>query len=337
MMAVAAELAPVVGVSQACRVLGVCRSTLYRRRGPRPAKAPKPRPPSPRALSPAERQEVLNLLHSERFCDAAPAEVVATLLDEGVYLCSVRTMYRLLRERGEARERREQLRHPHYLRPELLATGPNELWSWDISKLLGPERWTYYYLYVILDVFSRYVPGWMVAHRETAALAKRLIAETVAKQGIPRDTLTVHADRGSSMTSQPVALLLADLGVRKSHSRPHNSNDNPYSEAHFKTMKYRPEFPRRFGSIEDARAFCVEFFGWYNTRHRHSGIGMMTPEAVHYAWAQELHVFRAEVLGGAYTAHPERFVKGRPRPWPLPKAAWINRPTIQTTMKEVRH
>lgn len=335
MIAAAEELSPTVGVSRACAVLGVPRATLYRRRRPRPPGESRPRPPSPRALSPAERQEVLEVLHSEWFWDVAPAEVVATLLDEGVYLASVRTMYRLLAERGESRERRDQLRHPHYPRPELLATGPNELWSWDITKLLGPQKWTYYYLYVILDVFSRYVPGWMVAHREAAALAKRLIAETVRSQGISRDTLTVHADRGSSMTSKPVALLLADLGVRKSHSRPHNSNDNPYSEAQFKTLKYRPTFPGRFGSIEDARAHCQEFFDWYNRHHRHSGIGMMTPEAVHYGRAEEIYAFRAEVLEAACEAHPERFVKGPPRPWQLPKAAWINRPKIHTTTKEV--
>lgn len=329
------ELAPMVGTARACEVLGVSRSTLYRRRRPRPPREPRRRRSSPRALSPAERQQTLEVLHSSRFCDVAPAEVVATLLDEGVYLASERTMYRLLEAHGETRERRNQLRHPHYPRPELLATCPNQLWSWDITKLLGPAKWTYYYLYVILDVYSRYVPGWMVAHRETAALARRLIQETVAKQQIPPDTLTVHADRGSSMTSKPVALLLADLGVAKSHSRPHVSNDNPYSESQFKTLKYRPAFPRRFGSIEDARAFCQEFFSWYNIAHRHSGIGMMTPEAVHYRHADQLYQFRAEVLQAAYQARPERFVKGTPRPWPLPTAAWINRPTIHTTTKEV--
>lgn len=275
------------------------------------------------------------MLHSERFCDASPATVVATLLDEGTCLCSVRTMYRLLEENGEVRERRNQLQHPAHPRPELLATGPNELWSWDITKLLGPAKWTYYSLYVILDVFSRYVTGWMVAHLESAALAKRLIEETIAKHDIAPGELTIHADRGSSMTSKPVALLLADLGVTRTHSRPHVSNDNHYSEAQVKTLKYQPTFPARFGSIEDARAFCREFFCWYNTCHRHSGIAYMTPEAVHYGWVQEIQGVRAEALAAAYAAHPERFVKGAPRPWPLPTAAWINRPQIQTTTKEV--
>lgn len=335
MIAAADELAPAVGVARACRVLGVSRASLYRRRRPRPVAEKGERPASPRALSEAERAEVLGVLHSERFCDASPATVVATLLDEGTYLCSVRTMYRLLEENGEVRERRNQLQHPAHPRPELLATGPNELWSWDITKLLGPAKWTYYSLYVILDVFSRYVTGWMVAHRESAALAKRLIEETIAKQDIAPGELTIHADRGSSMTSKPVALLLADLGVTRTHSRPHVSNDNPYSEAQVKTLKYRPTFPARFGSIEDARAFCREFFCWYNTCHRHSGIAYMTPEAVHYGWVQEIQGVRAEALAAAYAAHPERFVKGAPRPWPLPTAAWINRPQIQTTTKEV--
>ena len=266
------------------------------------------------------------MLHSPRFVDVAPAEVVATLLDEGVYHCSERTMYRLLAETGQTRERRNQLVHPAHRRPELLATKPNELWSWDITKLLGPATWTYFHLYVILDVFSRYVVGWMVAERESATLAERLLAETIAKQHIGRDQLTVHADRGSSMTSKPVAFLLADLGVTKTHSRPHVSNDNCYSEAHFKTLKYRPAFPDRFGSIQDARAFCQTFFAWYNQVHRHSGIAMMTPEAIHYGHAPRLHQARADVLTGAYAAHPERFVRKPPEPTPLPTAVWINPP-----------
>jgi putative transposase len=280
----------------------------------------------PRALSDAERQAVRELLHAPRFVDVAPAEVVATLLDEGVYLASERTMYRILAEAGQTGERRNQLTHPRRARPELLATRPNELWSWDITKLLGPATWTYLYLYVILDVFSRYVVGWMVAHAEQAALAERLLAATTAKQLIKPGQLTVHADRGSSMTSKPVAFLLADLGITKTHSRPHVSNDNPYSESQFKTLKYRPGFPDRFGSIQDARAFCQLFFGWYNREHRHAGIAMMTPQAVHYGHAAQLHQVRAAVLAGAYAAHPERFVRKPPVPTPLPVAVWINRP-----------
>jgi putative transposase len=320
------ELAPVVGTRAACAALAVSRATHYRRdRGPRLG-PPAPRPSPTRALSEAERTAVLELLHAERFVDASPGAVVATLLDEGTYLASERTLYRILADAGEVRERRTVLRHPAYARPELLATGPNELWSWDISKLRGPAKWTYFQLYVILDVFSRYVPGWMVATRESAALAERLIADTAAKQGIAPGTLTVHADRGSSMTSKPVALLLADLGITKSHGRPHTSNDNPYSEAGFKTLKYRPEFPARFGSIEDARAFCRRFFSWYNGEHRHSGIAMYTPADVHYGRTVELAQVRAGVLAGAYAAHPERFVKGRPFPKPVPAEVWINRP-----------
>jgi len=266
------------------------------------------------------------VLDAERFCDTAPAEVVATLLDEGVWLASERTMYRTLAQAGQTGERRNQLTHPRHARPELLATQPNELWSWDITKLLGPATWTYYYLYVILDVFSRYVVGWMVAHAEQAALAERLLAETTAKQQITPGTLTVHADRGSSMTSKPVAFLLADLGITKTHSRPHVSNDNPYSESQFKTLKYRPGFPDRFGSIQDARAFCQQFFTWYNRGHRHAGIAMMTPEAVHHGHADKLNRARAAVLTAAYAAHPERFVRKPPAPKPLPTAVWINPP-----------
>ena len=235
-------------------------------------------------------------------------------------------MYRILADAGQTGERRNQLTHPRHARPELLATRPNELWSWDITRLLGPATWTSYYLYVVMDVFSRYVVGWMVAHAEQAALAERLLAATCAKQQILPHTLTVHADRGSSMTSKPVAFLLADLGGHKTHSRPHVSNDNPYSESQFKTLKYRPGFPDRFGSIHDARAFLKQFFGWYNTAHRHSGIAMMTPEAVHHGHAAQLHQARARVLAAAYAAHPERFVHRPPAPRPLPTAVWINPP-----------
>jgi putative transposase len=320
------ELSEVVGTSAACAALAVSRATHYRRtRRPRHG-PPAPRPAPARALAAEERATILEVLHSERFVDAAPAAVVATLLDEGTYLASERTLYRILASADEVRERRAQLRHPTYARPELLATGPNELWSWDITKLRGPATWTYYQLYVILDVFSRYVPGWMVAPRESAVLAERLLEATAAKQGIARDTLTIHADRGSSMRSKPVALLLADLGIAKSHSRPHVSNDNPYSESGFKTLKYRPGFPDRFGSIEDARAFCQDFFAWYNTCHRHSGIAMYTPADVHHGRTIALHQVRTDVLADAYATHPERFVKGLPTPKPVPAEVWINRP-----------
>ncbi len=319
-------LAPEVGMARACRVLGVARATAYRRRSPKVASPARPRRRPPAALSEPERTAVLGELHSERFADASPAAVYATLLDEGTYLASQRTMYRILAANAEVRERRNQLRHPAYARPELLATGPRELWSWDITKLRGPAKWTYYHLYVILDVFSRYAPGWMVATRESAALAEQLIAETVEKEGIPPGQLTVHADRGSSMRSKPVALLLADLGVERSHSRPHVSNDNPFSEAQFRTLKYRPAFPARFGSLEDARAFCREFFTWYNTEHRHSGIGLLTPADVHHGRAAEVTAARAVTLTRAYDAHPERFVRRPPQPPQLPTAVWINPP-----------
>lgn len=320
------ELTPWIGTRPTCRTLGAASATIYRRRHP---PAPKPRVPRPqpeRALSSVERDAVLQELHSERFVDHSPAQVWATLLDEGRYLCSERTMYRLLAGRAEVRERRDQLTHPAYARPELLAERPNELWSWDISKLLGPQKWSYFYLYVILDVFSRYVVGWTVQHRESAAVAEQMIAQAASQQGIKRDQLTIHADRGSAMRSKPVAFLLADLGITKTHSRPYTSTDNPYSEAHFKTLKYRPGFPERFSSILEARSFCRDFFMWYNHEHRHSGIGLMPPAAVHSGRAGALHTERAQVLASAYAERPERFVRGLPRPPALPVAAWINPP-----------
>ena len=271
---------------------------------------------------------MLEQLHSERFRDKPPVQVYATLLDEGTYLCSIRTMYRLLEENHEVRERRNQLTHPSYQKPELLATEANQVWSWDITKLLGPAKWTYFYLYVILDIFSRYVVGWMVAPRESAELAKRLIGESCCKQGIAPGQLTLHADRGSSMRSKPVAFLLADLGVTKSHSRPHVSDDNPFSESQFKTLKYRPEFPDRFGSIEDARRFCQIFFCWYNTEHHHSGIGLLTPETLHYGRAEEVNQRRQDVLSQAYERYPERFVRAHPKPPDKPTAVWINKPVV---------
>jgi putative transposase len=324
------DLTPIVGTRPACRALGASPATIYRRRRPPAPRRTRPRPAPTRALTDIERERVLDVLHSERFVDCSPAQVWATLLDEGRYLASERTFYRLLAaQHGGVRERRDQRTHPGYSKPELLAEHPNEVWSWDISKLKGPAKWTYYYLYVILDVFSRYAVGWTVAHRESAQLAKALIAQAAEQQQITQGQLTVHADRGSSMTSKPVAFLLADLGVTRSHNRPYTSTDNPYSEAHFKTLKYRPEFPRRFENIEGARAFCRTFFDWYNHQHRHSGIGLMTPAAVHYGRAQELHVDRQRVLSAAYAATPERFVRRPPRPPALPTAAWINKPTTQ--------
>ncbi len=327
-MAGVAELAPVVGVAQACAALGLPRASFYRRTRAEGAAAKRPvrTAVQPRALSPSERETVVSRLHEERFLDVSPAAVYATLLDEGEYHCSIRTMYRILEQEGETRERRDQLVHPPYRKEELLATKPNELWSWDITKLMGPAKWTYFYLYVIIDVFSRYVVGWMVADKESAELAKQFIAETCAKQGIASGQLTIHADRGSSMTSKPVAFLMADLGVTKTHSRPHVSDDNPYSESHFKTMKYRPDFPERFGSIEDARSFSRRFVDWYNDEHRHSGLGLLSPSVVHHGLAEETVEKRAEVLAAAYLAHPERFVHRPPQPPPVPREAWINKP-----------
>jgi putative transposase len=323
-MKAANQLSERVGVSAACEALGVPRSSLYRARQPK--REPEPRPTPARALTPAEKDQVCQALNSERFQDCAPREVYATLLDEGEYLCSLRTMYRILKERQQVRERRNLLRHPTYTKPELLATGPNQLWSWDLTKLRGPVKWTYYYLYTILDVFSRYVVGWLIAERESASLAEQLIAETCTKQGIESAQLTLHADRGSSMTSKTVALLLADLGVTKTHSRPHVSNDNPYSESQFKTMKYRPDYPDRFGSIQDARAWARAFFHWYNHEHHHTGLGLMTPVTVHYGRALHVTEQRQEVLQAAYAAHPERFVRGIPEPPSLPAEVWINKP-----------
>lgn len=332
------ELTPLVGLKAACRAVGRSRATHYRhhRKSPAPPRPAREPARQPRALSPAEEQEVLAVLRSQRFVDMAPAEVHAILLDEGIYLCSVSTMYRLLRRHGEVRERRAQATHPARVKPELVATAPNCVWSWDITKLHGPAKWTYYYLYSIIDIFSRYTVGWMVATNESAALAERLLMETITKQGVDRDQLTIHADNGSSMASKPVAFLLADLGVTKTHSRPHVSNDNPYSESQFKTLKYRPEFPERFGSIEDARAFCARFYRWYNTEHRHSGIGMHIPFDVHHGRAATVRNHRAHVLTGAYAAHPERFVRNPPTPPALPQTAWINQPAQQRTNSTIQ-
>jgi putative transposase len=320
------ELSGVVGVSSSCEAIGVPRSAYYRYRRPKIVKARRSRPRSHRALSEDEHQKVLDTLHSEKYVDQAPRQIYASLLDQGDYLCSVRTLYRILASEGELRERRNQLRHPVYEKPELLATGPNRVWSWDITKLKGPAKWTYYYLYVLLDIFSRYVVGWMVAQRESGTLAKRLMEDSCSKQGIVEGQLTIHADRGSSMTSKTVAHLLSDLGVTKTHSRPHVPDDNPFSESQFKTLKYRPDFPSRFGCLEDARSFCRVFFPWYNTEHYHSALGLLTPEMVHYGNADMIVEQRKSTLLKAYQTHPERFVRTAPQPPAVPKAVWINPP-----------
>jgi len=322
------------GTKPACDALGVSRATYYRSRRPeRPARL-RPRPP--RALRDDERRVVLDTLNSERFADQPPAQVHAALLDEGTYLCSVRTMYRILDDNELVRERRNQLRHPSYEKPELLATRPNQVWSWDITKLKGPVTWSYFYLYVILDIFSRYVVGWLLADRESATLAKRLVAETCAKEKVAPGQLTLHADRGTSMRSKALGQLLADLSITKTHSRPHVSDDNPFSESHFKTMKYRPEFPDRFGSHEDGLGFCRFFFDWYNTRHHHSGLGFLTPAQVHHGLAGGALTHRVAVLARAHAAHPERFPNGAPRVAAPPAAVWINPPrdTSSTVVRE---
>lgn len=332
MAAVQTRPAP-LRVRAACAALGVARATYYRHQQPA-VLGPPLRRRSPRALTRVERRTVLDVLHAPRFVDLAPAQVYATLLDEGTYYCAERTMYRVLAAHGEGRERRAQRRGPIYAAPELLATGPNQLWSWDITKLKGPAKWTYYYLYVVLDVFSRYVVGWMVAPREAAGLAERLIATSCDRQQILPGQLTIHADRGSSMTSKPVALLLADLGVTKTHSRPSVSNDNPYSEAHFKTLKYRPDYPECFGALEHARMHHVDFFSWYNTEHRHVGLGLHTPHDVHYGLAEARRAQRAVVLAAAYATRPERFVRHPPIPATLPTAVWINPPKLLVAASE---
>jgi putative transposase len=325
------ELAPEIGTKPACTAMSVPRASLYRSVRPKAEEPRAPRPRPARALSHEESARVLETLNSERFADKSPAEIHATLLDEETYLCSVRTMYRVLAGAGQVRERRDQLRHPSYAKPELLATGPNQVWSWDITKLRGPGKWTYFALYVVIDIFSRYVVGWMVASGESATLAGRLIATACENEGIEPGQLTIHADRGPSMTSKSVAFLLSDLGVEKTHSRPHVSDDNPYSEAQFKTLKYQPSFPDRFGSIQHARLFCQEFFPWYNREHRHSGIAMLTPADVHHGLAAAVLEQRRSVLARAYAAHPERFVAGPPASPDAPTEAWINRPEPSPT------
>jgi putative transposase len=337
-MMAAGQLANDVGVRKACDVLAVPRASFYRhrQRQAEPAREATVRRSSPRALTAAERAEVRETLYRDQFMDKSPYQVYASLLDDGQYLCSVRTMYRILGEDKTAVERRNQLKHPNYQKPELLATGPNQVWSWDITKLKGPAKWTYYYLYVILDIFSRYVVGWMLAHREQAELARKLIRETVTNQGVCEDELIIHSDRGPSMASHSVAQLLISLGVTKSQSRPHVSNDNPFSESQFKTMKYRPEFPDRFGCYEDGLSFCRRFFTWYNEEHYHSGIGYVTPASVHYGEASSVVAARRQTLQLAYVARPERFVKGVPQPPSLPSAVWINPPSSTAKAHEKR-
>ena len=337
-MASAQELQPTLGAGAACRALGLWRGAPARQHaslrraafvGPGRPRAARPRPPL--ALDALESQALLDTLNSERFVDTAPAAVHATLLDEGRYLGSVRTMYRLLALDGGSRERRNQLTHPPYAKPELLALAPNQVWSWDITKLKGPVKWSCFHLYVILDIFSRHVVGWLIADRESAELAEQLIADTVGRHDVEPGMLTLHADRGTSMRSKPVAALLVDLDVAKSHSRPYVSDDNPFSEAQFKTLKYRPDFPARFGCLADARAFCQDFFAWYNNEHRHSGIGYMTPHSVHYGTAQAMHATRQVALDGAFLAHPNRFKGKKPQPHSLPTAVWINPPAKDST------
>lgn len=316
-----------VPVSRACAALGLSRSTFYRQHRPiAPAPPAHPRPRPARALTPLEQTQVCELLNSQRFADCSPRQVYAALLDEGQYLCSVSTMYRLLRQHDQVRERRDQLRHPAYTKPELLATGSNQLWSWDITKLRTPVKWHYFYLYVVLDVFSRYVVGWMVAEQQAAELAEQLVGNSCIRQGIEPEQLTIHADRGGPMIAHSLAQLCISLGVSQSFARPHTPNDNPFSEAHFKTLKYRPDFPGVFGSLQDARAWAQQFFAWYNHTHRHISLGLLTPAAVHLGQAEQMRAQRQLVLRAAYEAHPERFVKGLPTPPSLPQAVWLNPP-----------
>jgi putative transposase len=312
-----------------CAAVGVSRATVHRARAvlTAPPVVSHPRPRPARALTDLHQKIVLDVLHAPRFADQAPAEIYATLLDEGIYHCSIRTMYRILDQNGEIRERRRQLRHPVYQKPELLAEGPNEVWSWDITKLMGPAKWSYFYLYVILDIFSRRVVGWCVADSESATLFQPLFEDAIAKHNVPPGQLTLHADRGGPMKAKATAFLLADLGVTRSHNRPHTSNDNPFSESHFKTLKYQPRFPKRFGCIEDARSFCRQFVDWYNKDHHHAGIGLMTPDQVHYGQIDAVHAARQVTLDQAFRENPERFVNKAPAPPDKPIAAWINPPT----------
>ena len=328
-MAAVVALAPGSGLTTAvCAALDLSRASVHRHRTAllAPPRAAKQRHSVARALPESERAQVLAHLRTPRFADQTPTEVYATLLDEGVYLCSIRSMYRILATQGEVAERRRLRRHPVYQKPELLAEGPNQVWSWDITKLMGPVKWSYFYLYVILDIFSRRVVGWRVEHAESAIQFKALFQDAMAKHAVPPDQLTLHADRGAPMKAKATALMLADLGVVKSHSRPHTSNDNPFSEAHFKTLKYQPEFPKRFESINEARTFCRRFFGWYNQDHHHAGIGLMTPDQIHFGQADIIYASRQTTLDTAFLSTPERFVRQPPKPPQIPTAVWINPP-----------
>ena len=320
-------MAPEIGPLAACEAMGVSRATFYRERKPKGPSSPRPIPK--RALSEEERQAVLAVCHTEEFVDRPPATIQATLIDRGIYLCSTRTMYRILDEAQEVKERRKQATHPVYVKPELCALAPNQVYSWDITDLKGPVRGCRYKLYVTIDLFSRLVVGWTIQHREDEDIAKEFHRQTFIQHGIRPGELTLHSDRGAAMVSRTVNQLLVDLNVTKSHGRPHVSDDNPYSESQFKTLKYSPGFPERFGSIEDARSFCRIYFHWYNHEHRHSGIGMMTPASVHEGRAEAVHAARQVVLDKAFEAHPERFPKGRPKPPALPGPAWINAPKIE--------
>ena len=332
----AKQLGQQIGIRQACQVLGVSRASFYRNGRSRACPVQVfsiPEPPA-RALSQTERTQVLEVLNSPRFVDQAPREVYAELLDEQIYLCHWRSMYRYLDQVDQVRERRKLAQHPVYVKPELLATAPNQVWSWDITKLLGPVKWNYFYLYVILDIYSRYVVGWMIALQQAAHLADELIAESYRKQGIQPDQLTLHADRGNPMTSKPLAFLLADLGVTRSFSRPSTPNDNPFSEAQFKTLKYQPNYPERFDDLVEARAWARDFFTWYNTTHHHTGIGLLTPAQVQYGQAGQILAARQTVLSQAYQSHPERFVRGVPHPQALPSGVWINPPQSTPVAQE---
>ena len=332
------QLAADVGTKAACAALVVPRATVYRRRAARRSASmpPRTRRPSSRALTPEERREVVLELNADHYADLAVPQVYAQMLDQGRYLCSIRSMYRILQQQDAVRERRDQLRHPHYKKPELLATAPNQVWSWDITKLLGPQKWTYFHLYVLMDIFSRYVVGWMLATRESAELAQRLVRDACDREGIVDGQLTVHSDRGTAMTSKPLALLYADLGITRSLSRPHTSNDNPFSEAHFKTLKYRPDFPDRFGCIEDARLKSAALLDWYNNQHRHSSLGLLTPADVHHGRVAQRLAVRDQALTAAFAAHPHRFVHGAPIAPRPPEAAWINPPAgnASTTVEQ---
>lgn len=327
MIAATKELVPQLKVQESCDVLGMPRASYYRSISPPKEREPREPVRPSNALSEEERQRVLDVLHSERYIDCPPAAVFHSLLDKGVYLASERTMYRILADNNEVKERRAQRRHPQYGKPELIATAPNQVWCWDITKIKGPVKWLYFHLYVMLDIFSRCVVGWTLAPKESGSMASQLIEETCAKQGIQPGQLTIHSDRGPAMQSGPVVHLHARLGIIKSNSRPHVSNDNPFSESQFKTLKYRPGFPDRFGSYEDARIFCEGFFPWYNNEHYHSAIAFLTPADVHYGRADEILAARQAKMMKVYAANPDRFINGPPKPTVLERAVYINPPT----------